>query len=32
MSEELGLVLHIVLLTVKISDGHDDLRRCLHNF
>ena len=32
MSEELGLVLHIVLHTVKIRYGHDDLRSCLHNF
>ena len=33
MSEELGLVLHImmVLRSVNISDGHDDLRRGLHN-
>ena len=32
MSVELGLILHMVLLSVKISDRHDDLRRCLHNF
>ena len=31
MSEELGLVLHMVLRSVNISDGHDDLRRGLHN-
>ena len=31
VSEEIGLVLHMVLRSVNISDGHDDLRCGLHN-
>ena len=30
MSEELGLILQMVLRSVKISNGHDDLRCGLH--
>ena len=31
ISKELGLFLNMVLLSLKISNGHDDSRRDLHN-